>query len=64
MNQVIEKRYAEPVSDEENVQWWTNVVQYMVHTIPYGVYHPQKTNVYDCAAVYNGTSLNQELITG
>ncbi|XP_033101162.1 uncharacterized protein LOC117104423 [Anneissia japonica] len=64
MENMIEKGYAEKVKgdkpDENNSRIW-----YIPH---HGVYHPQKANkfrvVFDCAAKFQGISLNDMLLQG
>jgi hypothetical protein len=63
MDEVVSKGYAEKVPweelDGEDGRKW-----YVPH---HGVYHPTKGKlrvVYDCAATYRGSCLNDELIQG
>jgi hypothetical protein len=63
MNKILEQGYARKVcsddlSSDEGRSW------YLPH---HGVYHPQKNKlrvVFDCAARYRGTSLNDNLLQG
>ena len=63
MEKVVKAGYAEKIPEGE-IAGEDGKVWYIPH---HPVYHPQKHKirvVYDCAAVYRGTSLNQELIPG
>ena len=64
MSAVIEQGYAERVPDEE-LLGEEGRVRYLPH---HGVYHPRKPNkirvVFDCAAKFNGVSLNDLLLPG
>lgn len=63
MNQILEKGYAVKVPDEK-VNQDDGRVWYLPH---HGVYHPKKKKlrvVFDCAARYQGTSLNEQLLQG
>lgn len=63
MNEVMAKGYAEVVPQSE-LQPKPGKLWYLPH---HGVYHPHKHKlhvVFDCAAVYGGTSLNKELLQG
>ena len=63
MEKVVKSGFAEKVPASET-EAKGEKVWYMPH---HGVYHPQKRKlrvVYDCAAVYKGTSLNQQLLQG
>lgn len=63
MSDLLNKGYAVPVPDEET-QSDSGRVWYIPH---HGVYHPQKGKlrvVFDCAASYQGKSLNGELLQG
>ena len=63
MNEIMAKGYAEIVPQSE-LQPETGKLWYLPH---HGVYHPRKKElrvVFDCAAVYGGTSLNKELLQG
>ena len=63
MEKVLKAGYAEKVPDCET-QGVSGRVWYIPH---HGVYHPQKGKlrvVYDCAASFQGTSLNRELLQG
>ena len=61
MNNFIEKGYARKASltkDEREERW------YIPH---HGVFHPAKKKiriVFDCSAIFQGRSLNNELIQG
>ncbi|XP_067944858.1 uncharacterized protein [Watersipora subatra] len=61
MNELIEEKLAEPVQEEDakpGERW------YLPH---FAVKHPQKQKlrvVFDCKAVYKGTSLNDHLLPG
>ncbi|XP_074653635.1 uncharacterized protein LOC141907794 [Tubulanus polymorphus] len=62
MNDVISKGYAELVPEADLHK--TSEVWYIPH---HGVYHPKKAKlrvVFDCAAKYNGVSLNDALLQG
>ncbi|XP_031425669.1 uncharacterized protein LOC116220856 [Clupea harengus] len=62
-NDIFESNYAEEVPQEELAQS-TGKVWYLPH---HGVYHPKKKKlrvVFDCAASYQGVSLNTELLQG
>ena len=63
LNDVITQGYAEPVPQLE-MERAPGRTWYIPH---HGVYHPKKNTlrvVYDCGAVYQGTSLNSELLQG
>ena len=63
MSKVINAGYAEKVPEDE-IEGKSGRVWYIPH---HGVYHQWKGKlrvVYDCAAEYQGTSLNQELLQG
>ena len=64
MNAIIDKGYAEIVPDDELVKD-NGKVWYIPH---HAVYHPRKPNkvrvVFDCAATYQGMSLNKSLLQG
>ena len=63
MNELISKGYAEKVPELERLA--EERVWYLPH---HGVYHPRKPDkmrvVFDCAARYQGISLNDELLQG
>ncbi|XP_046346812.2 uncharacterized protein LOC124127462 [Haliotis rufescens] len=65
MNKMLEKGYAEHIPDDEpEPEPEDGFVWYIPH---HGVYHPKKVKlrvVFNCAATYNGTSLNQQLLSG
>ena len=62
MKNIIEKGYAKRVKNAANKPGKT---WYIPH---HGVYHPKKPEkirvVFDCSAVYNGVSLNTQLLQG
>lgn len=63
MNDVIKKGYAVKVPDEE-LKRRDGKVWFIPH---HGVYHPKKQKirvVFDCAASYQGTTLNEQLLQG
>lgn len=63
MNKILEEGYAVKVPDEKVIQD-DGQVWYLPH---HGVYHPKKRKlrvVFDCAARYQGTSLNEQLLQG
>ncbi|XP_065926161.1 uncharacterized protein [Magallana gigas] len=63
MNKILEEGYAVKVPDEKVIQD-DGQVWYLHH---HGVYHPKKRKlrvVFDCAARYQGTSLNEQLLHG
>lgn len=63
MSDLLNKGYAVPVSQEQ-LDRNDGRVWYIPH---HGVYHPQKRKlrvVFDCAASYQGKSLNAELLQG
>ncbi|XP_035660814.1 uncharacterized protein LOC118405422 [Branchiostoma floridae] len=68
MENIIEKGYAEKIPPDENVGPQHENENATVWYVPHhGVYHPQKKKirvVFDCAAEYAGTSLNQQLLQG
>ena len=65
INEYIEKGYAVKVNDEQSIQHATNAVWYLPH---HPVQNPNKPGkvrvVFDCAAKYQGTSLNDNLLQG
>ncbi|KAK0131909.1 hypothetical protein N1851_033296 [Merluccius polli] len=63
LSDIFENNYAEQVPQEE-LALSTGKVWYLPH---HGVYHPKKKKlrvVFDCAASYQGLSLNTELLQG
>ncbi|XP_066500465.1 uncharacterized protein [Hoplias malabaricus] len=63
MNSILEKGYATKVP-EEQLSRSDGRVWFIPH---HGVYHPKKRKmrvVFDCAATYQGTSLNDKLLQG
>lgn len=63
MKDVIAKKYAEVVPEEE-LDHESEKVWFIPH---HGVYHPCKKTLYvvfDCTSTYCGTSLNEELLQG
>lgn len=63
MNDILQKGYAVQLSEEE-MECKDGKVWYIPHT---AVYHPVKQKlrvVFDCAASYQGTSLNDRLLQG
>lgn len=63
MDEILAKGYAEVVPQCE-LQSEAGKTWYLPH---HGVYHPRKKKlrvVFDCAAVFGGTSLNKELLQG
>lgn len=64
INEYIDKGYATRVPQDE-VEQRDNVVCYLPH---HPVFHPHKPGkvrvVFDCAAKYKGTSLNEQLLSG
>ena len=61
MNDLLEKGYAQEVPDDQiGKSGW-----YLPH---HPVIHPQKANkvrvVFDCAAMFQGTSLNKQILQG
>ena len=64
MDKVLEEGYAEEVSEESRGRA-DGLVWYMPH---HGVYNPHKPDkirvVFDCAAKYDGVSLNDKLLQG
>ena len=63
LNDMFENNYAEEVPQEELTQSPAKV-WYLAH---HGVYHPKMKKirvVFDCAASYQGVSLNTELLQG
>ncbi|XP_077978766.1 uncharacterized protein LOC144434185 [Glandiceps talaboti] len=63
METIINKGYAEKIPDQE-LEGEDGKKWYIPH---HGVYHPQKRKirvVFDCAAEFQGTSLNKELMQG
>ena len=63
LNDIFENKYAEEVPEEKLTQA-PGKVWYIPH---HGVYHPKKRKlrvVFDCAATYQGVSLNTELLQG
>ncbi len=63
MDEVLEKGYSEIVPQNE-LETELGKVWYLPH---HGVYHPRKGKlrvVFDCAATFDGTSLNKELLQG
>ena len=62
MNKVIDKGYAQRVSQDDKPE--DGKIWYLPH---HGVIHPKKNKirvVFDCAARYGGTSLNDQLLQG
>ncbi|XP_071109438.1 uncharacterized protein [Haliotis cracherodii] len=63
MQKMFEKGYAEVIPEEE-AEPCDGHTWYIPH---HGVYHPQKKKlrvVFNCAAEYDGTSLNKQLLSG
>lgn len=63
LTKVINQRHAEIVPQDE-VERADGKVRYIPH---HGVYHPKKGTirvVFDCGAIFCGTSLNSELLQG
>ncbi|KAL2089185.1 hypothetical protein ACEWY4_016084 [Coilia grayii] len=63
LNDIFENNYAEEIPEEEIAQP-SGKVWYLPH---HGVYHPKKKKlriVFDCAASFQGVSLNTELLQG
>ncbi len=63
LNDIFENNYAEEVPQDELAQS-PGKIWYVPH---HGVYHPKKKKlrvVFDCAASYQGVSLNTELLQG
>ncbi|KAL2092730.1 hypothetical protein ACEWY4_012528 [Coilia grayii] len=63
LNDIFENNYAEEIPEEELAQP-SGKVWYLPH---HGVYHPKKKKlriVFDCAASFQGVSLNTELLQG
>ncbi|XP_064639538.1 uncharacterized protein LOC135495058 [Lineus longissimus] len=64
MNELLHKGNAEEVKDED-LEGSSGRVWYIPH---HGIYHPKKPNklrvVFDCAARFSGTSLNDKLLQG
>ncbi|XP_046358371.2 uncharacterized protein LOC124136493 [Haliotis rufescens] len=64
INNILEKNYAEKVSDDE-LKRDDGKVWFIPH---HGVYHPHKPDkirvVFDCAATHQGTALNNLLLQG
>lgn len=61
MNKILKEGYAVKVQDKK-VSQDDGRVCYLPH---YGVYHPKKKRlrvVFDCAALYQGTLLNEQLL--